>query len=86
MEFYRGIDAAASILLSELGGLLDLAERGQITKLVEPRDIPGYRLFTETRLQSYKNLEAAYTDFYIELIEGRETEAYKMLAAKMAKD
>ncbi|WP_122723480.1 hypothetical protein [Pseudomonas viridiflava] len=69
IEFYRGIDAAASILLSELGGLLDLAERGQITKLVEPRD-----------------LEAAYTDFYIELIEGRETEAYKMLAAKMAKD
>lgn len=86
IEFYRGIDAAASILLSELGGLLDLAERGQITKLVEPRDIPDYRLFTETRLQSYKDLEAAYTDFYIELIEGRETEAYKMLAAKMAKD
>ncbi|NAT15874.1 hypothetical protein CU666_17840 [Pseudomonas syringae pv. actinidifoliorum] len=86
IEFYRDIDAAASILLSELGGLLDLAERGQITKLVEPRDIPGYKLFTETRLQSYKDLEAAYTDFYIELIEGRETEAYKMLAAKMAKD
>ncbi|EPN30360.1 hypothetical protein A244_38730 [Pseudomonas syringae pv. actinidiae ICMP 18807] len=86
IEFYRDIDAAASILLSELGGLPDLAERGQITKLVEPRDIPGYKLFTETRLQSYKDLEAAYTDFYIELIEGRETEAYKMLAAKMAKD
>ncbi len=54
--------------------------------MVESRDIPGYKLFTETSLQSYEDLEAAYTDFYIELIEARETEAYKMLAAKMAKD
>ena len=62
------------------------AERGQITEMVESRDIPGYKLFTETSLQSYEDLEAAYTDFYIELIEARETEAYKILAAKMAKD
>ncbi|QQN27207.1 MULTISPECIES: hypothetical protein [Pseudomonas syringae group] len=56
VEFDRGIDTAASILLSELGGLLDLAEHGQITKLLELRDIPGYKLFAETRLQPYKDL------------------------------
>ncbi|WP_044422123.1 hypothetical protein [Pseudomonas syringae group genomosp. 3] len=85
-EIYKRRDPDASILLLQLESLLCRAEQGQITEMVEPRDIPGYRLFTETRLQSYKDLEAAYTDFYIELIEGRETEAYKRLAAKMAKD
>ena len=86
LEIYKRCDPDASILLLQLEGLLSRAEQGQITKMVEPRDIPGYKLFTETRLQSYKDQEAAYTDFYMELIEGRETEAYKMLAAKMAKD
>ncbi len=86
LDFYKIHDPDASILLLDLEDLLFRAERGQIIEMVEPRDIPGYKLFTETRLQSYKDLEAAYTDFYIELIEARETEAYKMLAAKMAKD
>lgn len=86
LEFYKRRDPDASILLLDLEDLLSRAEQGQITKMVEPRDIPGYKLFTETSLQSYKDLEAAYTDFYMELIEGRETEAYKILQAKMAKD
>jgi len=90
LEFYKRRDPDALILililLLSLEGLLSRAEQGQITQMVEPREIPGYKLFTETRLQLYKDLEAAYTDFYIELIEARETEAYKILAAKMAKD
>lgn len=86
LEFYKQRDPDVSILLLTLDMLLCRAEQGEITEMVEPRDIPGYKLFTETGLQSYKDLEAAYTDFYMELIEGRETEAYKMLAVKMAKD
>ncbi|QJI43975.1 hypothetical protein HKK52_24440 [Pseudomonas sp. ADAK2] len=86
LDFYKSHDPDASILLLDLEGLLSRAERGQITEMVEPRDIPGYKLFTETSLQSYKDLEAAYTDFYMELIEGRETEAYKILVAKMTKN
>jgi hypothetical protein len=86
LNFYKVNNTDALILSLNLENLLYRAERGQITKMVEPRDIPGYKLFTETSLQSYEDLEAAYTDFYMELIEGRETEAYKVLAAKMAKD
>ncbi|WP_134943237.1 hypothetical protein, partial [Pseudomonas syringae] len=58
LDFYKIHDPDASILLLDLEDLLFRAERGQITEMVEPRDIPGYKLFTETRLQSYKDLEA----------------------------
>ncbi|UPT37292.1 hypothetical protein [Pseudomonas amygdali] len=51
LEIYKRCDPDASILLLQLEGLLSRAEQGQITELVEPRDIPGYKLFTETRLQ-----------------------------------
>ncbi|WP_116826992.1 hypothetical protein [Pseudomonas syringae] len=85
LEFYKHRDPDASILLLNLDMLLCRAEQGQITEMVEPRDIPGYKLFTETNLQSYGDLEKAYADFCLELSEVRETDAYKMLAAKMAK-
>ncbi|PBP93987.1 hypothetical protein CCL17_25325, partial [Pseudomonas congelans] len=53
LEFYKHRDPDASILLLDLEDLLSRAERGQITEMVESRDIPGYKLFTETSLQSY---------------------------------
>ncbi|WP_122282789.1 hypothetical protein [Pseudomonas syringae group genomosp. 3] len=86
LDYYKLCDPDASILLLSLEGLLYRAEQGQITEMVEPRGIPGYQLFTETNLQSYGDLEKAYANFCIELAEVRETEAYKMLEAKMAKD
>ncbi|PPS24644.1 hypothetical protein BVY11_26885, partial [Pseudomonas amygdali pv. morsprunorum] len=86
LEFYKHRDPDASILLSNLESLLCRAEQGQITEMVEPRDIPGYKLFTETNLQTYGDLEKAYADFCLELTEVRETDAYRMLAAKMAKE
>ncbi|WP_122669597.1 hypothetical protein [Pseudomonas viridiflava] len=86
LDYYKLCDPDASILLLNLEGLLYRAEQGQITEMVEPRDIPGYKIFTETNLQSYGDLEKAYANFCIELAEVRETDAYKMLAAKMAKD
>ncbi|PIO92036.1 hypothetical protein CBI55_21910 [Pseudomonas syringae] len=85
LEFYKHLDPDASILLSNLESLLCRAEQGQITEMVEPRDIPGYKLFAEANLQSYGDLEKAYADFCLELTEVRETDTYKMLAAKMAK-
>ncbi|RMS97126.1 hypothetical protein ALP58_100687 [Pseudomonas savastanoi] len=85
LEFYIHRDPDASILLLNLDMLLCRAEQGEITEMVEPRDIPGYKLFTETNLQAYGDLEKAYADFCLELTEVRETDAYKMLAAKMAK-
>ncbi|WP_122235750.1 MULTISPECIES: hypothetical protein [Pseudomonas syringae group] len=84
LKFYKHRDPDASILLSNLESLLCRAEQDQITEMVEPRDIPGYKLFTETNLQTYGDLEKAYADFCLELTEVRETDAYKMLAAKMA--
>lgn len=85
LEFYKQRDPDVSILLLTLDMLLCRAEQGEITEMVEPRDIPGYKLFTETNLQAYGDLEKAHADFCLELSEVRETDAYKMLAAKMAK-
>ncbi|RMN67471.1 hypothetical protein ALQ55_100697 [Pseudomonas savastanoi pv. savastanoi] len=85
LEFHIHRDPDASILLLNLDMLLCRAEQGEITEMVEPRDISGYKLFTETNLQAYGDLEKAYADFCLELTEVRETDAYKMLAAKMAK-
>ncbi|MCQ3028246.1 hypothetical protein NLO74_19850 [Pseudomonas tremae] len=85
LEFYKQRDSGASILLLNLESLLCRAEQGEITEMVEPRDIPGCKLFTETNLQAYADLEKAYADFCLELTEVRETDAYKMLAAKMDK-
>lgn len=85
LEYYKLKDPTALLLLTDLQGLLLSAELGHIHTPVEARDIPGYRLFTETNLQSYKDLEAAYTSFYIELTEARQSGAYKMLKAKMNK-
>lgn len=83
LEYYKLKDPAALLLLTDLQSLLLRAEEGKIHSPVEARDIPGYRLFTETNLQSYEDLEAAYTRFYMELTEARQSEAYRLLAAKM---
>lgn len=83
LEHYKLKEPAASLLLTDLEGLLRDAERGLIHAPVEPRDIPGYRLFAETDLQSYRDLSEAYSNFYVELIDARQSEAYKLLAAKM---
>jgi hypothetical protein len=85
LEFYRHQDPAASLLLTSLEGLMSRAEQHEICTPMEPREIPGYRIFTETNLQKYTDLEAAYTNFYMELTQGRETEIYRIIRERMKK-
>jgi hypothetical protein len=85
LDFYVQKDAAAAHLLAALQILLSKAELEQIEEAMEPRDIPGYKIFTETNLQEYTDLEAAYTNFYMELTQGRESEIYKIIRDRMNK-
>lgn len=84
LDFFEHKDAAAAMLYSQLAPLLTAAERGTITKNIEPRDIPGHRLFDDTILGDYTELNSAYTNFCFELIGAREWEAYKLLQERMA--
>lgn len=85
LEFYRHQNPAAGALLDSLEGLMSRAERQGIRTPMEPREIPGYRIFTETNLQEHTDLEAAYTNFYMELTQGRETEIYRIIRERMNK-
>lgn len=71
------------VLDAQLQDLLERAERGHILQEVEIRDIPGYKLLTETALQGYDDLSEAYAAFYIELTGG-ESEALNVFKARHA--
>lgn len=78
---YVAIDTTAAALLAQLENLLDRAERGAILQEVEIRDIPGYKILTETELQQHNDLSEAYAAFYIELTGG-ESDALRLLKSR----
>ncbi|MDZ3991657.1 hypothetical protein [Pseudomonas sp. Teo4] len=83
LEHHQMREPLAADLLHALGNLIARAEREEITVPMEPGDIPGHRYFTETNLGGYTELEAAYSVFYVELIDARSSEAFKKLQANM---
>jgi len=85
LELCKDKSEIAAILYSQLEPLLSAVEQGKITQNIEPREIPGHRLFEETNLRENSNLKKAYANFYVEIIGGREWSSYKLLKEKMDK-
>ena len=83
LERYQHQAPAAALVLRELNGVLERAAKREITAPMKPRDIPGHRYFTETPLGAYRDLEAAYASFYVALIDGQSSEAFRRLQAEM---
>lgn len=83
LERYQLTEPDARHLLLSLQQLITAAEQGHITTAIEARDIPGHRLMDESNLRQYRDLSAAYSNFYIELIDGREWESFKRLERSM---
>ena len=83
---YGTTDPDARYLLLNLQPLISAAEQGQITTPVEARNIPGHRIMDEYNLRHYQDLSDAYSNFYIELINGRESEVFKRLEESMRKN
>ncbi|WP_263260606.1 hypothetical protein [Pseudomonas sp. RIT-PI-S] len=77
LDKYSAFEPVAVVLKAQLQDLLDNAERGGILSDVEIRDIPGYKVLTETTLQGHSDLSEAYAAFYIELTGG-ESEALRV--------
>jgi hypothetical protein len=85
LESFKDKDATAALLYRHINPLLTAAEQGNLSENVEPREIPGHKLFDESNLSEYSDLKKAYSNFYFELIGGREWDAYKLLEEKMSK-
>ena len=85
LDFYKDKDSAALALYQQLEHLISAAERGMIKEKMQARDIPGYRTFVESNLEQYSDLSKAYNNFFIELNDGRNSEAFKMLQEMLRK-
>ena len=79
LERYKEKEPAALALYQHMEHLISAAERGEITSQVEARDIPGHRIMDESNLRKYRDLSGAYSNFYVELIEGRGSDTLKMI-------
>lgn len=79
LERYKEKEPAALALYQHMEHLISAAERGEITSQVEARDIPGHRIMDESNLRKYRDLSEAYSNFYVELIEGRGSDTLKMI-------
>lgn len=79
LEFYKSKDLAALSLYEQMKPLIIDAENGMIHEKLEPRDIPGYKLLADTDLQQYDDLSKAYSKFYVELTDGRNTKTYQAI-------
>ncbi len=79
LELYKEKEPAALALYGQMEHLISAAERGEITSQVEARDIPGHRIMDESNLRKYRDLSEAYSNFYVELIEGRGSDTLKMI-------
>jgi hypothetical protein len=79
LELYKAKEPAALALYQHMEHLISAAERGEITSQVEARDIPGHRIMDESNLRKYRDLSEAYSNFYVELIEGRGSDTLKMI-------
>ena len=85
LERYKEKEPAALALYQHMEQLISAAERGEITSQVEARDIPGHRIMDESNLRKYRDLSEAYSNFYVELIEGRGSDTLKMIEEIMKK-
>ena len=85
LDFYKDKEPAALVLLQQIEHLISAAERGMIKEKMQARDIPGYRTFVDSDLENYSDLSKAYNNFFIELNDGRNSEAFKMLQEMLRK-
>ena len=85
LELYKEKESAALALYGQMEHLISAAERGEINTQVEARDIPGHRIMDESNLRKYRELSDAYSNFYVELIEGRGSDTLKMIEEIMKK-
>ncbi|EJM95705.1 hypothetical protein PMI34_00815 [Pseudomonas sp. GM74] len=85
LELYKEQESAALALYEQMEYLISAAERGEINTQVEARDIPGHRIMDESNLRKYRELSDAYSNFYVELIEGRGSDTLKMIEEIMKK-
>jgi len=85
LELYKDKEPAALALFGQMEYLISAAERGEINTQVEARDIPGHRIMDESSLRKYRELSDAYSNFYVELIEGRGSDTLKMIEEIMKK-
>jgi hypothetical protein len=85
LELYKEKEPAALTLYEQMEYLISAAERGEIKTQVEARDIPGHRIMDESNLRKYRELSDAYSNFYVELIEGRGSDTLKMIEEIMKK-
>jgi hypothetical protein len=79
LNLHKSTDNAAMALYVQLEFLISAAERGEILQPIEPRDIPGHRIMEDSNLRDHKQLSEAYSNFYVELNGGRESESFKMM-------
>jgi len=85
LAFYKDKEPSAFALYQQLEHLISAAERGMIKEKMQARDIPGYRTFVESNLEQYPDLSKAYNNFFIELNDGRKSEAFEMLQEMLRK-
>ena len=85
LELYKEKEPAALTLYEQMEYLIAAAERGEINTKVEARDIPGHRIMDESNLRKYRELSDAYSNFYVELIDGRGSDTLKMIEEIMKK-
>lgn len=85
LDFYKDKEPAALVLFQQIEHLISAAERGMIKEKMQARDIPGYRTFVDSDLENYSDLSKAYNNFFIELNDGRNSEAFKMLQEMLRK-
>jgi len=85
LELYKEKEPAALTLYEQMEYLIAAAERGEINTQVEARDIPGHRIMDESNLRKYRELSDAYSNFYVELIDGRGSDTLKMIEEIMKK-
>ncbi|WP_077049381.1 hypothetical protein [Pseudomonas sp. KK4] len=85
LELYKEKEPAALTLYEQMEYLIAATERGEINTQVEARDIPGHRIMDESNLRKYRELSDAYSNFYVELIDGRGSDTLKMIEEIMKK-
>lgn len=85
LDFYKEKEPAALALYQQLENLISAAEHGMINEKMQARDIPGYRTFVESNLEQYSDLSKAYNNFFVELNDGRNSDAFRMLQEMLRK-
>jgi len=85
LDFHKDKEPSVLALYQQLEHLISAAERGMIKEKMQARDIPGYRTFVESNLEEHSDLSKAYNNFFIELNDGRKSEAFEMLQEMLRK-